>query len=327
MQDPPPQVPPDPPDPPSLAPLAPPAPPLARSLPRSLPQEALIQYVITAGADGQLPVRLATLTNRDVLHVISAVLKTHSLHLGDRIPKEIKCLIYEGICHCFPSLRMAATSVRTFFNWATCRNRDCFRRDRKTGIISERPSLDDVFIPKKKGGKRKAKKQKPAKHHVFSTIQISAASIKLKLQRSIIPIMNSFNGRYVVELFKRQYADKCRLSSGLASLNHYVLESVLDYLPIYAGQIMKHTRESLTIGSIDFGAVKAVADHPELCDQAVWAMDMGTSFYISRKDAMAMYDQLAEVGPDMKDPFEIWRRLLFIIDVGEDDCDIMDIDV
>ena len=290
---------------------------------------ALIKYVeaavsSAAGIYGQPPVSLVTLSNRDVLAVTTVVLAPRSLCLGDRIPEQLKSLIYEGICRCFPKLRLAATSARTFFTWVTKRNRDCFRRDRRSGITSERPSLDNEFIPRKKG-KRKVGKQKPVPKR--SRVKCSAGPIKVELERSILPVSRGFNGRYVVALLKSLYNGTAlapaptmplapaEQAAGFAMFSKYVLGYVLDFLPIYAGRIMMHTRESPTIGAVDLVAVKTIADHAEFANRPHWYCNMAVPFQISRADAFQIYDRVAK--GYTQGTFEIWRQLLFILDGSE----------
>jgi hypothetical protein len=61
------------------------------------------------------PVNLLALTNRDVLVVVVAVRKQHSLCLEDIVPGQLKSLMYERLCCCFPALRLAANNAKTFF--------------------------------------------------------------------------------------------------------------------------------------------------------------------------------------------------------------------
>ena len=110
---------------------------------------ALVKYVksavlsATAGNDyGIEPVTLSRLTNRDVFAVSNAVLAQHSLKFESRVPDFMKKLIFEAVCRCFPALRRATETPKTFFCWITNRSCVCYVRDRKTGSINERGMED-----------------------------------------------------------------------------------------------------------------------------------------------------------------------------------------
>ena len=223
---------------------------------------------------------------------------------------------------CVSPLKDAATSPRTLFRWLVNRNCTCFTKDRRTGEVVERSVIDDPFIPRK--GKRKVggsgRTAAKGRHKAIKAAYLGKTlgeDKKIKLDqfaRYILSIRgNGFNARYVKELFSSLYVNKrAQHTAGLARLNHEVIGHVLEFLPIYVGQTIMQTQSCTTIDDIDVIAVKMIADHPDFRNRLHWAFNMATHSTITKDEALRLYDQ---VGKECdKGQFEIWRRLLFILD-------------